>query len=163
MEARVETESVAVADPASDRVDLNRAGAAELQTLPGIGPKLAARIISHREANGPFLFEEDITQVPGLGAGTFGRLADQLMVTLPSSTELSSAEPPSLADTYGRFAEGLDLEADVEALAVTTATEAAEANEEEPAVAVVTASVEAIRVPPPDPFDEEGLEAAPGR
>lgn len=48
-------------------VDLNRATADELQTLPGVGPVIAARIVAHREENGPFTTIEDLLDVPGIG------------------------------------------------------------------------------------------------
>jgi competence protein ComEA len=40
--------------PALVPVDINRATIAELETLPRIGPAIAARIVAEREANGPF-------------------------------------------------------------------------------------------------------------
>lgn len=48
-------------------VNLNRAGAAELESLPGIGPALAARIVADRDANGPFRSVDDLTRVSGVG------------------------------------------------------------------------------------------------
>lgn len=55
-------------------VDLNRAGPAELDALPGIGPVLAGRIIRHREAHGPFHEPEDLLAVPGIGPRLLERL-----------------------------------------------------------------------------------------
>ncbi|MDO4242616.1 MAG: ComEA family DNA-binding protein [Actinomyces sp.] len=49
-------------------VNINTATASELETLPGIGPALAARIVEHRQANGPFTSVEDLTDVPGIGS-----------------------------------------------------------------------------------------------
>ncbi len=48
-------------------VRLNHASAAELETLPGIGPTLAARIIEYRTANGPFATIEAVGEVKGIG------------------------------------------------------------------------------------------------
>jgi competence protein ComEA len=48
-------------------VDLNRATAAELDALPGIGPATAQAIVAHREANGPFASIDDLEQVRGIG------------------------------------------------------------------------------------------------
>ena len=48
-------------------VDLNRATAAELDGLPGIGPATAQAIVAHREANGPFAAIDDLEQVRGIG------------------------------------------------------------------------------------------------
>lgn len=55
-------------------VDLNRAGPAELDALPGIGPVLAGRIVAHRAAHGPFREPEDLLAVPGIGPRLFERL-----------------------------------------------------------------------------------------
>ena len=56
--------------PTSALVDLNNAPSDELESLPGIGPALAARIIAHREANGPFESVDSIQDVPGIGPKT---------------------------------------------------------------------------------------------
>lgn len=54
--------------PAGDgRVNLNTADAAALDTLPRIGPAMAARIIEWRDANGRFTSVEDLLSVPGIG------------------------------------------------------------------------------------------------
>lgn len=55
-------------------LDINRADAADLQALPGIGPVLARRIVAHREAHGPFRDPADLLHVSGLGATRFARL-----------------------------------------------------------------------------------------
>jgi len=49
------------------KVNLNTAGAAELETLPGIGPSYARRIVEYREKNGPFKRVEDLLNVQGIG------------------------------------------------------------------------------------------------
>lgn len=48
-------------------LDINAASAEALQSLPGIGPALAARIVADREARGPFRTPEDLLRVPGIG------------------------------------------------------------------------------------------------
>jgi len=58
----------------SFRVDLNRGTLDELQTLPGIGPHLAARIVRHRTSYGPFRDVEELTSVKGIGDGRFAHL-----------------------------------------------------------------------------------------
>jgi competence protein ComEA len=60
------------------RVNINTADAAALETLPGIGPALAQRILDYRQAHGPFLRVEDIMEVSGIGKATFEKLSDQI-------------------------------------------------------------------------------------
>jgi comEA protein len=55
-------------------VDLNHASAEELQTLPGIGPALAARVVAWRTEHGPFGTVDELENVPGIGAKTATRL-----------------------------------------------------------------------------------------
>lgn len=50
-----------------DRVDLNSADQAALETLPRIGPALAERIVAWREENGRFQSVDDLLAVPGIG------------------------------------------------------------------------------------------------
>jgi competence protein ComEA len=61
-------------------VDINSAMQEDLESLPGIGPVLAQRIIAYREANGPFAAVEDLQQVEGVGADTFEKLKDLVTV-----------------------------------------------------------------------------------
>ncbi len=48
-------------------LDINRASAEEFATLPGIGPKLAQRIVTFREKHGPFRRVEDLMAIRGVG------------------------------------------------------------------------------------------------
>ena len=64
-------------------INLNTATASELQRLPRIGPKMAARILAHREAHGPFRRVQDLVQVRGIGTKTLARLAPYLVVEEP--------------------------------------------------------------------------------
>lgn len=61
-------------------VDLNRATAAQLETLPRIGPALAQRIVEWREANGPFSAVTDLLNVTGLGEKIVDGLKDKATV-----------------------------------------------------------------------------------
>jgi competence protein ComEA len=60
--------------------DIITASAAELETLPGIGPSTAQKIITYREANGPFETIEEIQEVPTIGEAKFDGLRDLIMV-----------------------------------------------------------------------------------
>jgi competence protein ComEA len=62
------------------RVDINRAGPAELETLPGVGPARAEAIVAHREQNGPFAVPGDLRAVSGIGEVIFQRLAELVTV-----------------------------------------------------------------------------------
>jgi competence protein ComEA len=65
--------------PASDgKVHLNRATAADFETLHGVGPVLAGRIVAYREENGPFESIEDLLDVPGIGEAKLSGFRDQL-------------------------------------------------------------------------------------
>lgn len=73
---------VAAGSPRRDSVlNVNRATAVELETLPGIGPSLARRIVADREARGPFATAESLDRVPGIGPGLVARLGR--LVTAP--------------------------------------------------------------------------------
>lgn len=61
-------ESAASGSSSGGCVDLNSADSTALQNLDGIGPKLAQRILDHREANGPFASVEQLTEVSGIGS-----------------------------------------------------------------------------------------------
>ena len=61
-------------------VNLNTASASEFEALPGVGAKMAARIIEYRQKNGPFKKIEDLMNVPGIGEKNFLKLKPQLTV-----------------------------------------------------------------------------------
>ncbi len=50
-----------------DALDLNTATLEELQSLPGIGPKLGKRILDYREEYGKFFSVDELLEVPGIG------------------------------------------------------------------------------------------------
>jgi len=67
--AATSAEPVAASDGPSQIVDVNAADENELETLPGIGPALAARIVTFREINGPFSSADDLLDVNGMTQG----------------------------------------------------------------------------------------------
>jgi len=64
----------------STKINLNTATLAELDSLPGIGPALAQRIIDWRDANGGYEVVEDIKKVKGIGDSVFEGLKNQITV-----------------------------------------------------------------------------------
>jgi len=67
----------------SARLDLNRATAAELERLPGIGPALARRILERRAAEGRFDSVGALRKVPGVGPVRLERLRERVRVGPP--------------------------------------------------------------------------------
>lgn len=61
-------------------IDLNRAGPGELETLPGIGPALAAAIVEWRDGNGGFTAVAQLEAVPGIGPAKLDALRDLVVV-----------------------------------------------------------------------------------
>lgn len=75
---------IGAADPsagtASDRgIDLNRATAAELEGLPGVGPVLAGRIVAYRDLHGSFTAVEDLLDVGGIGEAKLAAMRDSIV------------------------------------------------------------------------------------
>lgn len=64
----------AVPAAATPVVDLNRADQAALESLPGVGPVLAARVLAWRAANGSFRSVDELGEVAGIGQATLARL-----------------------------------------------------------------------------------------
>lgn len=64
----------------SGPIALNRASAKELESLDGIGPVLAARIVAYRNQNGPFLTVDDLMKVSGIGSVKFSQFKEKLRV-----------------------------------------------------------------------------------
>jgi competence protein ComEA len=74
-----------VAQPSDEggdtRVSLNSATVAELDSLPGVGPVLAERIVEFREEHGLFTTVEDLLEVSGIGEAKLASIRD--LVTVP--------------------------------------------------------------------------------
>jgi competence protein ComEA len=65
---------------AIEKVNINTASVKELQKLDGVGRGVAQRIVDYREANGPFKRGEDLRKVEGIGAATFERNRERIVV-----------------------------------------------------------------------------------
>jgi competence protein ComEA len=65
---------------ADGKIDINLADAALLETLPGIGPAIAQRIIEYREMNGAFETIEQLLDVEGIGPAKFDGIKDLVTV-----------------------------------------------------------------------------------
>ena len=65
---------------ADSKININAASSDELESLPGIGPALAERIIAYRTEHGAFSRPEDLMNVSGIGQGKFDAVASLITV-----------------------------------------------------------------------------------
>lgn len=65
-------------DPSKVGIDVNAASAGELEALPGVGPVLAERIVTHRDRFGAFATVEDLLDVPGIGEAKLAQMRDAI-------------------------------------------------------------------------------------
>jgi competence protein ComEA len=61
-------------------ININRATASDLDSLDGIGPVIAKRIIAFRTTNGPFTAIEDLLKVSGIGDAKFAQFKEKIRV-----------------------------------------------------------------------------------
>jgi competence ComEA-like helix-hairpin-helix protein len=82
--------------PPAGPFNVNTAPADTLVFLPGIGPKLAARLIAERESGGRFVGLEDLQRVKGIGPKLAERIASKVIFSIPSpQPETISADTTS--------------------------------------------------------------------
>jgi competence protein ComEA len=62
------------------KVNLNTASVEQLATLPGVGPKLAARIVEYRQKSGTFRSTQELINVKGVGEKSFAKIEPWLSV-----------------------------------------------------------------------------------
>lgn len=62
------------------KININTADLATLQTLNGVGPSTAQKIIDYRNANGKFKSIDDLKKISGIGEKTFAKFKDQICV-----------------------------------------------------------------------------------
>jgi competence protein ComEA len=62
------------------KVNLNTASVEQLTTLPGVGPKLAARIVEYRQKSGTFRSPQELLNVQGIGEKNFAKMEAWLSV-----------------------------------------------------------------------------------
>ncbi len=77
---KVEEGSVLGTKNSSGLVSINKAGVEELDTLSGIGPSIAKKIIEYREDNGGFKTIEELKLVPGIGEKLFDKIKDEISI-----------------------------------------------------------------------------------
>jgi len=83
LSAQSKTPAPKTAATAAAPVNLNTATAEQLATIPGVGPKMAERIIDYRQKNGGFKKVEDLMNVSGVGEKSFLKMKPLITVTAP--------------------------------------------------------------------------------
>lgn len=78
----------------ADRIDLNRAGVAELMRLPGVGQKRAQAIVDARTKK-PFQKAEDVLAVKGVGPAWLARVRGNVVVNGAAPVATAAAQGPS--------------------------------------------------------------------
>lgn len=73
-------ESQGYEEGGNGKVNINTANQTELESLPGIGPALAQRIIEYREENGEFRSIEELQNVKGIGDSKYANIKDNVTV-----------------------------------------------------------------------------------
>ncbi len=93
-QARLNRRSVSLTPPVlSTPVDLNRADAKTLESLPGIGAVLAQRVIDYRTVKGRFHTVDDLRGVKGIGPKTLERLKPLVMISEERRTGEGGEQP----------------------------------------------------------------------
>lgn len=94
----------------SERLDPNRASAAELDRLPGVGPATARAIVASRERDGPFRRLEDLDRVKGVGKGTLERVEKKLdFSNSPPVTLRAQSRVSQMGESPGSVPRRVDL------------------------------------------------------
>lgn len=88
-------------------IDIDIASAAEIETLRGVGPALAARIVADRDSLGPFGSTEELQRVRGIGPGLAKKLGPQVSFSLlphhpRTANDATSALPRSRRNSRRR-------------------------------------------------------------
>jgi len=81
LSAQSKTPAPKPAATAAAPVNLNTATAEQLATIPGVGPRMAERIIDYRQKNGGFKKIEDLMNVSGVGEKSFLKMKPLITVT----------------------------------------------------------------------------------
>lgn len=79
-ESTYSTENSNTQEKTTNKININTASQSELDTLPGIGPSTALKIIKYREENGKFKSIEDIKEVSGIGESKYEQIKDLIKV-----------------------------------------------------------------------------------
>jgi competence ComEA-like helix-hairpin-helix protein len=85
------------------RLDINTATAAELETLPGIGPAKAQAIVAHRE-EAPFKNADELIEVKGIGERLYAQIKNRVTVSGAAAVRKAGTDPAAGDAKAGRAA-----------------------------------------------------------
>ena len=68
----------------NSQIDINSADQRDLESLPGVGPALAQKIIEHRERHGYFHTVSDLKHISGIGDKTLQQIEPDIKIKKPS-------------------------------------------------------------------------------
>lgn len=74
------SQNAAAAGDNGGLVNINNADEKQLDTLPGVGPAMAKRIIEYRETEGGFTAIEDLKKIKGIGEAKFNKMKDKVCI-----------------------------------------------------------------------------------
>ncbi len=79
-QVQVKGDSITSGVTKNTKININTATQEQLESLPGIGPSTAIKIINYRNENGKFKKIEDIKEVSGIGDAKFNKIKDFIVV-----------------------------------------------------------------------------------
>ena len=85
--------------PPSHPININTAGASELQQVPGIGPSTAQKILDTRKSYGAFKSVDDLLAIKGIGPKKLEKMRKYLTVGKPPSRKQSNSPQTTAAPT----------------------------------------------------------------
>lgn len=97
---------------AGEIININKADAAALDTLDGIGAKKAEAIVTYRTEHGDFKALEDLKEVPGIGDKLFAKIKDSISLTEGTATADKAASDTSKAKADDKAAKDDKTSAD---------------------------------------------------
>ena len=80
LQTNIQTEEIATNTKKQEKININTADEKQLDTLPGIGPSTASKIIEYRKENGKFKSIEEIKEVSGIGDAKFEKIKNLIKV-----------------------------------------------------------------------------------
>ena len=80
LQTNIQTEEIATNTKKQEKININTADEEQLDTLPGIGPSTASKIIEYRKEKGKFKSIEEIKEVSGIGDAKFEKIKNLIKV-----------------------------------------------------------------------------------